>query len=34
MTEGGALLVEETPDGLIPRTVSQTVAHAQELARR
>ncbi len=34
LSEGGALLVEETPDGLILRTVAQAVAHAQSLARR
>jgi len=34
LSEGGALLAEETPDGLILRTVEQTVAHAQALARR
>ncbi len=34
LSEGGALLAEETPDGLILRTVAQTVAHAQALARR
>ena len=34
LTEGGALLAEETPDGLILRTVQQSVARAQALARR
>ncbi len=34
LKEGGALLAEETPDGLILRTVEQSVAHAQTLARR
>ncbi|RBP17340.1 AbrB family transcriptional regulator [Roseiarcus fermentans] len=34
LSEGGALLVEETPDGLILRTVEQAVAHAQALARK
>ena len=34
LSEGGALLVEETPDGLILRTLEQAVAHAQALARR
>lgn len=31
---GGALLVEETEDGVILRTVAQSVAHAQALARK
>ncbi len=31
---GGALIVEETSDGLILRTVAQSVAHAQALARK
>lgn len=31
---GGALLVEETPDGVILRTVAQSVAHARALARK
>lgn len=30
---GGSLLVEETPDGVILRTVAQSVAHARALAR-
>ncbi|MBC2660435.1 AbrB/MazE/SpoVT family DNA-binding domain-containing protein [Novosphingobium flavum] len=30
---GGALLVEETSDGVILRTVAQSIAHAQALAR-
>lgn len=34
LTDGGALLIEETDDGLILRTVAQSVAHARELARR
>jgi AbrB family looped-hinge helix DNA binding protein len=34
LSEGGALLVEETSDGLILRTVAQSVAHAQALARK
>lgn len=34
LTEGGALLIEETADGVILRTVDQAVAHARELARR
>jgi AbrB family looped-hinge helix DNA binding protein len=31
---GGSLLVEETPDGVILRTVAQSVAHAQALAKK
>ena len=31
---GGALLVEETEDGVILRTVAQSVSHAQALARK
>jgi len=31
---GGALLVEETPDGVILRTVAQSIAHAQAIARK
>ena len=31
---GGALLVEETEDGVILRTVAQSVAHAQALAKK
>src|SRR3546814_6681020 len=31
---GGSLLVEETPDGVILRTVAQSIAHAQALARK
>ena len=31
---GGALLVEETPDGIVLRTVAQSIAHAQALARK
>jgi AbrB family looped-hinge helix DNA binding protein len=31
---GGALVVEETEDGVILRTVAQSVAHAQALARK
>jgi AbrB family looped-hinge helix DNA binding protein len=31
---GGELLVEETKDGVILRTVAQAVANAQELARK
>jgi len=33
LSGGGALLVEETPDGIVLRTVAQSVAHAQALAR-
>ncbi len=31
---GGALLVEETADGVILRTVAQSIAHAQAIARK
>lgn len=31
---GGELLVEETDDGVILRTVAQSIAHAQALARK
>jgi AbrB family looped-hinge helix DNA binding protein len=30
---GGALLVEETDDGVILRTLAQSIAHAQALAK-
>ena len=31
---GGSLLVEETEDGVILRTVTQSIAHAQALAKK
>ena len=31
---GGALLIEETADGVILRTVAQSIAHAQALAKK
>jgi AbrB family looped-hinge helix DNA binding protein len=31
---GGALLIDETPDGVILRTVAQSIAHAQAIARK
>src|SRR3546814_13696551 len=31
---GGSLPVEETPDGVILRTVAQSIAHAQALTRK
>jgi AbrB family looped-hinge helix DNA binding protein len=34
LTDGGALLLEETPDGVVLRTIPQSIAHAQALARR
>jgi AbrB family looped-hinge helix DNA binding protein len=34
LSDGGDLLMEETPDGLVLRTVAQAVAHAQAIARR
>jgi AbrB family looped-hinge helix DNA binding protein len=34
LSGGGALLVEETGDGVILRTVAQSIAHAQTLAKQ
>jgi len=34
LADGGALLVEETSDGIVLRTVAQSIAHAQALARK
>lgn len=34
LASGGELLVEETADGVILRTVAQSIAHAQGMARR
>ncbi len=34
LLDGGDLVMEETPDGLVLRTVAQSVAHAQAIARR
>ncbi len=34
LTKGGAVLLEETEDGVILRTASQAVARAQAIARR
>jgi AbrB family looped-hinge helix DNA binding protein len=34
LSGGGALLVEETTDGIVLRTVAQSIAHAQALARK
>ena len=34
LSEGGDLMMEETPDGLVLRTVAQSIAHAQAIARR
>ena len=34
LSEGGDLLLEETPDGLVLRTVARSVARAQAIARR
>jgi len=34
LADGGALLVEETEDGVILRTVAQSIAHAQALAKK
>jgi AbrB family looped-hinge helix DNA binding protein len=33
LSAGGALLVEETADGIVLRTVAQSIARAQALAR-
>jgi AbrB family looped-hinge helix DNA binding protein len=34
LARGGALLVEETEDGVILRTVAQSIAHARALAKQ
>ncbi len=34
VSEGGELVMEETADGLVLRTVAQSVGHAQSIARR
>lgn len=34
VANGGALLIEETPDGVILRTVEQAVARAQAIVRQ
>ena len=34
LSGGGALLVEEMPDGIVLRTVAQAITHAQALARK
>lgn len=34
LEDGGSVLVEETPDGVILRTVEQAVAKAQAIAKR
>ena len=34
LADGGELLMEETSDGLVLRTVAQAVAHAQAIALR
>ncbi len=34
LADGGALLIEETADGIVLRTVAQAVATARDLARR
>ena len=33
LAAGGSLLVEETPNGIVLRTVAQSIANAQALAR-
>lgn len=34
LSGGGALLVEETDDGVVLRKVAQSIAHAQALAKK
>lgn len=34
LVDGGAVLIEETDDGVVLRTVSQAVARAQAIARK
>jgi AbrB family looped-hinge helix DNA binding protein len=34
LADGGALVVEEMPNGVILRTIAQSIAHAQALARK
>lgn len=34
LASGGSLLIEETEDGVILRTVAQSIAHAQALAKK
>ena len=34
LANGGSVLIEETDDGIIMRTASQAVSHAQALARK
>ena len=34
LAEGGAVFLEETPDGVVLRTAAQAVAHAQAMARK
>jgi len=34
VVNGGALLLEETPDGVILRTVAQSIARAQTMVRK
>lgn len=34
LSGGGTLLVEETPDGVILRTVAQSIVHARALAHK
>lgn len=34
VARGGALLLQETSDGVVLRTVAQSVKHAQKLSRR
>jgi AbrB family looped-hinge helix DNA binding protein len=34
LSKGGAVFIEEIPEGVVIRTASQVVAHAQALARK
>jgi AbrB family looped-hinge helix DNA binding protein len=34
LANGGAVFLEETPDGVVLRTAAQAVAHARALARK
>lgn len=34
LSDGGAVFIEETQDGLVLRTAAQAVAHAQALAKK
>lgn len=34
LTGGGAVLIDETPDGIVLRTIDQAIAQAQAIARK